>query len=122
MTNAKTNHMENKKSKHTNLTLREWWDHVGTENIERVVEDLGTSMNYMRRLRYSQNMRPSGRLALRIIDAARRITPGFEPSLLLMLEPPVRPEPANRPKGKKIPPSGRFLRDQQRVQQQVATQ
>lgn len=98
----------------TKLNLRQYWDEVGTENIEKIIDGLRkddpeckASMAYFRLLRYGIK-KPSTAYALRIIDLARQITPGFEPDLELL----VRGVPRSK-SGKggahRIQPSERFL-------------
>lgn len=87
------------------MTLREWWDEVGTSNVLKVIAELKTSLSYMRLLRY-RNKRPSYDLAKNIIESASRITPGFTPDLELMMLPIERK--ANYTPS--IQPSAAFIR------------
>jgi hypothetical protein len=87
------------------LNLREYWDTVGTENVKTIIFGIGSSMAYARLIKYGLK-KPGTDFALRFIDAAREITPGFEPDLELMLR--GVPRNANS-RGKTIPPSPEFL-------------
>lgn len=90
------------------MNLREYWDAVGTENIRKIVHALGSSMAYARLLRYGSKV--AGRkFALDFIAHARRITPGWEPDLELMLR--GTPKPSSG-RGKIIQPSAEFLASQ----------
>lgn len=86
------------------LNIRAYWDEVGTDNIARIVERLGSSMGYFRHLR-SGRKKPSGDMALKIVEAAKVVTPGFEPDLKLLL----RGAPVQAPASPKIEPSAAFL-------------
>ena len=68
------------------MTIREWWDEVGTENVMAITESVGTTFAYMRLLRYRAK-RPGSDLALQIIAACEKLTPGFAPDLVLMIQP-----------------------------------
>lgn len=93
------------------LTLKEWWDHVGTENVKALCAKLNTSMAYMRQLKY-RTKRPGYDRAVEIVTLAKDITPGFEPDIdLLMLPLPVRDQKSRR---QMKPPSPEFLRAQAR--------
>lgn len=94
------------------LTLRQWWNHVGTANVKLVEADIGTSLAYLRLISYRLK-RPSYDFAKKLIEAATRLTPGFAPDLELMMEPlPVR-VPGRPPV---IPPSPEFQRSQRKAQ------
>ena len=97
------------KSKPRSLDLREYWDHVGTENIERVIGIAGTSLAYARQLRYGHKTCGKG-LARKIIGAARIVTPGWEPDFEKLLEGVARTEAVVG----KLPPSEEFLRSQRK--------
>ena len=91
----------------TKMNIRQWWDEVGTENVKLVAADIGTSIEYMRLLRYGIKRAGPDR-AFAIIDAAKRITPGFEPALELLIAPVIKktPNPNFTPT---IQPSKAFL-------------
>ena len=91
------------------MNFREYWDHVGTENIARMAYLLDTSLPYLRLMRYGHK-KPSGRYALQMIEAAQLVTPGFAPDLQLLLE--GVPKPGRGPGNIKTPPSAAFLRFQ----------
>ena len=93
------------------MNFREWWDAVGTENVRKIVEDLGSSMPYFRLLRYGIK-RPGSAQALRIIEAARVHTAPFEPDLELLLRGVQR---AGKDPAKTIPPSESFVRARRRA-------
>lgn len=102
-------------SKKKPLNLREYWDTVGTENVKKIIFALDSSMPYARLLKYGIK-KPGHVYALRFIDAAREITPGFEPDLELMLRGVPR---ANSNSGKMIPPSPEFMRAQRKLGSQT---
>jgi len=93
------------------MNFRQWWDAVGTENVRRIVDDLGSSMPYFRLLRYGIK-RPGSAQALRIIESARRHTAPFEPDLELLLRGVPR---AGKDPAKPIPPSETFVRARRRA-------
>lgn len=93
------------------LNLREYWDAVGTENMEKIIQDLGSSLKYFRMMRYGIK-KPGGPQALRIIEAARKHTAPFEPSLELLLAGVPR---AGRNPAKQLAPTGDFLRARKRL-------
>lgn len=97
------------------LSLREWWCHVGTENFNKVVQEMGTSELYMRHLAYRYRL-PSYRFAKALIAAAHIHTPGFAPHLERLLEPvtPRRGPPGVR--GPSIKPSAQFCAHQRYLQ------
>lgn len=94
----------------TELTLRQWWDEVGTENVKLVADSLGSSMKYFKFLRYRAK-RPGYNRALAIIQAANRFTPGFAPNLTLMMEPIPSRQP-NPEHTLVLQPSKAFLKAQ----------
>lgn len=87
------------------MNLREYWDCVGTENVRTIIFAIGTSMAYSRLLKYGLK-KPGTQFSLAFIDAAREITPGFEPDLELMLRGVPR---SGVSRGKVTPPSPEFL-------------
>lgn len=97
-----------KNSNKNGKSLRQWWDDVGTENVIRVTESIGSSLPHMRALRY-RIKRPGKAMAAKIIAAAEVITPGFVPDFDVMREPipPRKPNPNWSPK---IQPSKDFLK------------
>lgn len=88
------------------LNLRQWWDAVGTENVERVIDALGSSMGTFRLMRYGHK-RPSGQTALRIIEKAELLTPACVPDLALLLRGVPK---ASKKVASKIPPSKSFVK------------
>ena len=68
------------------MSLRTWWDEVGTANALNVAEAAACTESYFRVLKYSLK-RPGYDLALRIIEAAHRLTPGFVPDLAVLMLP-----------------------------------
>lgn len=73
-------------SKLKNLSLRAWWDEVGTDNVKKLAAELDISISYMRLLRYRLK-RSSPDRAFAIIEAAKRLTPGFVPDLEQLIAP-----------------------------------
>ena len=107
--------------KHKPLNLREYWDAVGTDNIVKIVDELGSSLKYFRMLRYGIK-KPSGAQALRIIELARKHTAPYEPDLELLLTGVPR---AGTNPIKRLPPATEFVRARRRLlkkTQQVAEQ
>lgn len=92
------------------LNLREYWDEVGTENVLKIVADLGTSVAYFRMLRYGIK-KPGRERALQIMESARNHTPTCVPDLELLLAGVPR---AGKNPATTIEPSPRFLRSQKR--------
>lgn len=93
------------------LNLREYWDAVGTQNIEKIVTDLGSSMGYFRMLRYGIK-KPGAPQALRIVEAARKHTAPYEPDLELLL---IGVPRAGRNPAQPVPPSPEFVRARKRL-------
>lgn len=93
-------------SRSKELNFREYWDAVGTENIKKIIADLGSSMPYFRLLRYGIK-KPGSQQALRILEAARRHTAPYEPNLELLLAGVPR---AGKPAAKEIKPDSGFIR------------
>jgi hypothetical protein len=95
------------------LNLRQYWDEVGTENIEKIIADMQkdagckTSMAYFRLLRYGFK-KAGPKTATRIIELANKHTPGFAPDFELLIRGVPRAEGGNGPK-RRIQPSARFL-------------
>ncbi len=92
-------------SKSKPMNLREYWDCVGTENVRKIIFSIGSSMAYARLIKYGLK-KPGTAFSLAFIDAAREITPGFEPDLELTLRGVPR---SGVSRGKTIPPSPEFL-------------
>lgn len=88
------------------MSIREWWDHVGSDNAMKVAQELGTSYEYLRLLRYRMK-RPSPDKARDIVNACNKITPGFAPDFEVMLE-PTKPKPKTFTR--KIQPSAAFIK------------
>ena len=95
------------------LNLREYWDAIGTSNMMKIIEEVGSSHGYFRGLKYGPK-RPSATMALRIIEAAHKHTPGWAPDLELMVR--GVPAPGTKRAGRITPPSEEFLRDQAKRQ------
>ena len=92
------------------MNLRQYWDCVGTENIRLVTERTGSSMAYMRLLKYGIK-KPGAGISLKLIEAARELTPGFEPDMELLLRGSPRADNSTA-RGRTIPPSAEFLASQ----------
>ena len=92
------------------MNLRQYWDEVGTANVHRVIDHLGSSLPYFRQLRYGLKT-PSEEMAERIIEAAKRITPSCVPDAQLLR--------AGVPRATRKPgdPSPEFLAAQKRAKQ-----
>lgn len=88
------------------MTIREWWSEVGTENVKLVIADIGTTMKYMRLLSY-RCKRPGYDFAVALAASAERLTPGFVPSIEVMMTP--LPERETKPMTK-INPSAAYLK------------
>lgn len=95
------------------LNLRDYWDAVGTQNMEKIITDLGSSLKYFRMLRYGIK-KPGGPQALRIIESARRHTAPYEPDLELLLAGVPR---AGHNPAKRITPATEFVRARNRLLQ-----
>lgn len=93
------------------MNLREYWDAVGTENILKIVDELGSSLKYFRMMRYGIK-KPSGAQALRIIELARKHTAPYEPDLELLLSGVPR---AGTNPIRQLPPATEFLRARKRL-------
>lgn len=95
------------------ISLRDWWDDVGTDNVLKVADSIGTTMAYLRRLRYGA--RPSYYFAQDLIAAAQKLTmraPTLE--ALLQLKESKREKVSHTP-GRRIPASPAYIRAQKRV-------
>jgi len=101
----------------TPMNFRQWWDAVGTANVQKVVDEVGSSIRYFRHLRYGIK-RPGREFSLRILAAARKHTAPFEPDLELMLQGVPR---AGKNPAKPIEAEERFIRARRRFEkEQVA--
>ena len=89
------------------LTLREYWDHVGTANMMKVIDEVGSSFGHFRSLKYGIK-RPGAIMAISIIEAAKKITPGWAPDLEAMVR--GAPTPALKRRGRTTPPSEDYIR------------
>ncbi len=87
------------------LTFAAYWHAVGSDNIARVTEAAGVKSKYAQQIKLALKT-PGRDTALALIDAARQVTPGWEPDLELMLR-QERRQPTRR---RKIEPSPAFLR------------
>lgn len=101
------------------MNLREYWDHVGTANMMKIIEEVGSSYLHFRGLKYGMK-RPSATMALAIIDAAKKHTPGWQPDLELLVR--GVPAPGLKKRGRITPPSEEFLRDQAKRQKKAKTE
>ena len=93
------------------MNLREYWDAVGTENIEKIISELGSSLKYFRLMRYGIK-RPSGAQALRIIELARKHTAPYEPDLELLIT--GVPRAGRNPAGR-LQPTSEFIKARKRL-------
>lgn len=66
------------------LSFREYWNHVGTENIERIADFTGSSIAYLRGIKYGTK-KPGEEIIDRIMAGAAKVTPGWAPDRKLML-------------------------------------
>lgn len=92
------------------LTVREWWHHVGTDNVLLVVAELKTSLPYLRAIAYRYKV-PSYKYAKALVAAAQRLTPGFVPDLERVLE-PLPPKGGPRSRTFRNEPSAQYLQHQ----------
>lgn len=93
------------------LNFREYWDAVGTANMSKIVDEVGSSLKYFRMLRYGIK-KPGAAQAMRIVQAARKITAPYEPDLELLLAGVPR---AGRNPAKQLPPATEFVRARNRL-------
>jgi hypothetical protein len=100
------------------LDFAAYWNTVGTDNITKVIEAVGSSIRHFHAVK-NRRKAISPKRANEIIEAAKNITPGFAPDFALMVAPIVerKPDPV---KGRKTPPSPAFLRAQSRASKAVA--
>lgn len=61
------------------LNIREYWDIVGTDIIDKIIDQIGSSKAVFRQMRYGLKRCSEERADL-IIEAARKYSPGFEPN------------------------------------------
>lgn len=108
----KAKHMESKRQP---LTLATYWIAVGTDNMQKVIDSVGSSLAYFRIIKGGRKGISPIR-AEKIIEAARLHTPGFEPDFELMVRP--RRHTPSPTKGRKIGPSPEFLEAQRRAAKQ----
>lgn len=97
------------------LNFREYWDAVGTENIQKIVNELGSSLRYFRALRYGIK-KPGREQALKILEAARKHTAPFEPDLELLLAGVPR---AGANPARTIAPSAAFVKERAKILEQA---
>jgi len=95
------------------MTIRQWWDEVGTDNVLKVVDEVGSSFNYFRMYRFNLK-RPRPDRAREIIAACHKHTPGFAPDFVAMLDPVKKTNPSEW--NVKIQPSAAFRASQGEVQ------
>ena len=87
------------------MNFKDWWNFVGTKKVTEVLEVAGCRLAYARQFRIGMKS-PGRETAIAIIDAARRVTPGWEPDLELML----RGVPRSGKGSQLIMPSAEFLK------------
>lgn len=87
------------------LTFAAYWHAIGSDNAALVATAAGVKAKYAQQIKLALKT-PGKDTALALIDAARKLTPGWEPDLELMLR-QERREPTRR---RKIEPSAAFLR------------
>lgn len=90
------------------LSLNDYWHTVGTVIVLRVLAAARPPIDikYARQIKTGLK-KPGANTALALVEAARRITPGLEPDLELMLRPARVPTRSRR-----IEPSAAFVRSQ----------
>ncbi|MFN3886113.1 MAG: hypothetical protein ACK4MG_04070 [Aquabacterium sp.] len=94
------------------LGLRAWMHHVGTENVKIMALEAKTSHRHIQNIAYSNA--PIGyRLAKRIVEAAQKVTPGWVPDLVYLMERKGDVPPNRTGKGA-LQPSPEFIADQER--------
>jgi hypothetical protein len=98
------------------VNFRQWWDQVGTDNVQKVVLHTGSSFDYFKLLRYGIK-KPGRDLALRIIEAARRVEPSCLPDLELLLR--GVPRAGTGSAAKKIAPAPSVRRAMKRREEAV---
>lgn len=94
----------------TQVSLYDWWQQVGTDNVEKVARVMKTSIGYLRALNYRLK-RPSYPFAERLCATAQKVTPGFTPSIDELMRPlPAKRKATGRSRGgPRIAPSAEFL-------------
>jgi hypothetical protein len=85
------------------LSFREYWEAVGTKNVEKVMKRAHSSMPVAKAIKYGSKCAHPDGLGARIVAAAEQITPGWAPDLKLLSE------FAPRGPGRVTPPSPEFL-------------
>lgn len=88
------------------MNLREWWDVVGTDNVMKIIERIGSNRQVFRQYRYGTK-RPGVDRCQAIVELANEITPGFVPDLELLKA--GVPMSYRTPGGRTIPPSRAFV-------------
>jgi hypothetical protein len=92
------------------LNFKDYWDAIGSDEMAKVLSKAGIKLQYARQFRIG--VKVPGRLsALALIDAARKVTPGWEPDLELML----RGVDRSGATGPKIMPSAEFARSKRKA-------
>lgn len=100
------------------MDFRTYWNTVGTDNVEKVCNTVGSTMGYFKLLKCGAK-KPSGDLAMRIVKAAGRHTPGFSPALELLIAGVPKSKQRRSPSGGlRTPPSPDFLAAQAARRQQ----
>ena len=90
------------------LDLAAYWAEVGSDNMAKVVESIGSTMRYFRLVKNGhKNVSPQR--AEQIVDAARLHTPGFEPSFEMMMRPRLKRTPGDEDR-RKIAASPAFMK------------
>lgn len=98
------------------LDFASYWNTVGTDNVAKIIETLGSSMRYFHAVK-NRRKAISPKRAQQIIDAANLHTPGFAPDFTLMVL-PIEHVPSTV-KGWKTPPSPAYLKAQKARKAQV---
>ena len=86
------------------LSFDAYWHCIGTDRMLEVLDAAGVELKYARQIKTGLKT-PGRSTALLLLDAARKLTPGYVPDLELML----RGVPRDKAKPRKIAPSAAFL-------------
>jgi hypothetical protein len=98
------------------MNFAEYWEFVGTTNILKLIENIDTSYGYFRLLKCGAR-KPSGEMALRIIEGALEVTPPYAPDLELL----IRGMPVNANRVRRGEPSKEYIRAVSRMKKNEAT-
>lgn len=104
--------MQTINSKVGTLGLRAWMHHVGTENVKQMAKEAGTSHRHIQNIAYG-NALLGYKLAKRIVEAAQKVTPGWAPDIVYLMERKGSIPPSRTGKGA-LQPSPEFIADQER--------